>query len=383
MNTNLENHPAFQVAEQLKNRLLSDDASQIKIEDRDFIISIIEYFESRITVVCLEPTIGDTLNRIQNQFQTALNEINKFLVNKNYTHINNARNHLTNTVSFINSIPFFIPKQVNLSKIAKDFKNLILTDSEEIKKRLDNINKDFDVKVNNINNKFSELNQKASNIDQKFNEQQQKINQLFTTFQNDYNQLKLSLNEDIKKEKEKINVENDKYLKELSNKLEEAKKIINIIGNIGVTGDYQQTAEYHRKQANLWRWISVFIMFIAVVYLAFTVLKIGQYDWHISLLRILSITLFIYPAQYAANQSKIHREQEIYNKKMELDLAAINPFIELFDEKKKQEIKEKLVEKYFGNNAINKTESDIPITVYEKFTNQFISIIKSIKDIIK
>ncbi|MGB4749702.1 MAG: hypothetical protein WBH58_02235, partial [Bacteroidales bacterium] len=70
MNTNLENHPAFQVAEQLKNRLLSDDASQIKIEDRDFIISIIEYFESRITVVCLEPTIGDTLNRIQNQFQT-------------------------------------------------------------------------------------------------------------------------------------------------------------------------------------------------------------------------------------------------------------------------------------------------------------------------
>ena len=68
---------------------------------------------------------------------------------------------------------------------------------------------------------------------------------------------------------------------------------------------------------------------------------------------------------------------------MELDLAASNPFIELFDEKKKQEIKEKLVEKYFGNNAINKTESDIPITVYEKFTNQFISIIKSIKDIIK
>ena len=73
------------------------------------------------------------------------------------------------------------------------------------------------------------------------------------------------------KKKEKINVENDKYLKELSNKLEEA-KIINIIGNIGVTGDYQKLQNIMKTSKSLAMDIS-FIMLIAVVYLAFTVLK--------------------------------------------------------------------------------------------------------------
>ncbi|GIV44043.1 MAG: hypothetical protein KatS3mg035_1166 [Bacteroidia bacterium] len=121
-------------------------------------------------------------------------------------------------------------------------------------------------------------------------------------------------------------------------------------------------------------------MTISLIYLGYTVNNISHYEWHISLLRILSTALFIYPAQYAANQSSKHREQEIFNKKMELDLAAINPFIELFDEKKKQEIKEKLVEKYFNNNLTNnKSETDIPITIYEKITNHIINLIKSLK----
>ena len=58
-----------------------------------------------------------------------------------------------------------------------------------------------------------------------------------------------------------------------------------------------------------------------------------------------------YPATYAARESNKHRRLEILNRKAELELAAINPFIELLPENKKQEIKEKLVEKYFGNNS--------------------------------
>ncbi|MGK9475368.1 hypothetical protein [Melioribacter sp. OK-1-Me] len=368
-NQNINNHQVFMVIDQIRSRLGSDDASQIPIEDRDLIISIIEYFEARMSIVYVEFTIKNTLNTIQTYFQQALNDINNFLVNKNYGHINNAKNSLINAIPSINSLPFIIPKRDNLSKIVTDFRNLVTSELKEMQN-----------KFNDIKNKISSFNQLVTQIDQRFSQQQQQINQLSAGFQNEFNQLKSSLSKEIVEEKNKVIEQSNRLLNELSNKLESAKKIVNIIGNISVTGDYQETAEYHRKQANVWRRITVVFMTVAVGYMAFTVLNIGHYDWHISLLRILSTLLFIYPAQYAANQSKIHRDQEIYNKKMELDLAAINPFIELFDEKKKQEIKEKLVEKYFSPNTINdKVENGIPITVYEKIISQIISLIKSFK----
>jgi hypothetical protein len=76
-----------------------------------------------------------------------------------------------------------------------------------------------------------------------------------------------------------------------------------------------------------------------------------NFDWTKSLIRILAAAALSYPATYAARESNKHRKLEVLNRKAELELTAINPFIELLPEQKKQAIKEKLVEKYFGNSG--------------------------------
>lgn len=371
MNTQeIKNHPIFQIIEQIKNRLSQDDAFQIKIEDKDFINEVFNYFEARINNCYPSLTIRlNLLNQIQNHFSNASKEINNYFVNKNYGNINNATNNLMTCINLINQIPQILPQESNLSGIILNFKSVVEQDLKEIKKQ-----------ISETNNKIGRSNEKVTTIQQNLTNQQTQINQLVVNFQNEFNQIKQKISLEI------MDIKNDsiqkakELIKELKDKVEDAKKIVNVIGNIGITGNYQENAEYNRKQANRWRWIAIVFMVISIGYLGYSVYTISQYDWHISLLRIIATTIFIYPAQYAASQSNKHREQELYNKKMELDLSAINPFIELFNDEKKREIKEKLVEKYFNNNLVSsENKSEVPITIYEKIVNQVISIIKSLK----
>ncbi|UOD34644.1 hypothetical protein DSN97_10935 [Deferribacteraceae bacterium V6Fe1] len=367
----LKNHQAFKIVQQIRDRLSQEDANKLQIEHREFILDAISYFDLRVNISISSLINVSQLNQIQNYFQNSLTEINNFFVDGNYGHVNNALSHINNAISIINQFPLTIPQETkDLSDIVNNFRTIIQSEEDQIKKSIG----DLKNQINPINNQLTQIQQNIAN-------QQNQSIQLTQTFQNEFNKLKQKLTNDIEDATNKILQESSEINKKLNSKLEEAKKIVNIIGNIGVTGGYQKNAEYHKKQANLWRWIAIIIMLLSIAYLGYSVFTISQYEWHISLLRIISTALFIYPAQYAASQSSKHREQEFYNKKMELDLSAINPFIELFDDKKKQEIKEKLVEKYFNSNnlSINKTESDVPITIYEKIVNQFISIIKSIK----
>ena len=87
--------------------------------------------------------------------------------------------------------------------------------------------------------------------------------------------------------------------------------------------------------------------------LIFSIWKIWDinYDWHKAIIRIIASAILIYPATYASRESSKHRKIENLNRKLELELSSISPFIEILDEAKKQEIKVKLVEKYFGNST--------------------------------
>ena len=107
-----------------------------------------------------------------------------------------------------------------------------------------------------------------------------------------------------------------------------------------------------------------------------------NFDWTKSLIRILAAAALSYPATYAARESSKHRKLEVLNRKAELELTAINPFIELLPEAKKEAIKEKLVEKYFGNsgNLLNelddKKEEDVSVSSIERIIKTLIPFIK-------
>jgi hypothetical protein len=103
-------------------------------------------------------------------------------------------------------------------------------------------------------------------------------------------------------------------------------------------------------------------------------LSADGFDWTKSLIRLIAAAALSYPATYAARKSSKHRKLETVNRNAELELASINPFIEGLSDDKKQIIKEKLVEKYFGNNKNNdfldsKGTEGLSIPAIEKLLN--------------
>lgn len=85
----------------------------------------------------------------------------------------------------------------------------------------------------------------------------------------------------------------------------------------------------------------------------------SEFDWTKSLIRIIAAATLSYLATYASRESSKHRKLENFNRKLELELASIESFIEILPEEKKQSIKEKLAEKYFGSNLDQCEDADL------------------------
>src|SRR6218665_2983003 len=138
----------------------------------------------------------------------------------------------------------------------------------------------------------------------------------------------------------------------LKAKHEEAKKLVHIVGNTALIGDYQKVADQNKKNANLFRLVALGFMVAMSGFLICHIIELSRRDFDLyqSLARILAASLLAYPATYAARESARHRNLEIQNRNLELELALIEPFIDPLPEDKKQKIREDLANKYFGKS---------------------------------
>lgn len=162
----------------------------------------------------------------------------------------------------------------------------------------------------------------------------------------------------------------------------EAARLVELIGEIGVTGNYQKIADKEKKEADFWRWGAV-AFFGAGVVLAFaTFFAHWQDEVTVEsalsiLVKLLYAVIITTPAWYAAKESARHRTNADRARQAELELASIGPFIELMPEAKKVEIREHLSKLYFGRSVeSHNVESFID---GKTFKEMMIEIVKAIK----
>ena len=411
-------HIVFERIEQIKNRLQEKETRErINIEWLSFYDSVIEYILERLKITIPAFIQEAELNALATEIQNALNQINSFLGNNNTGYLNNANNNFTSALNRVRNFPFPIPKSkfnfskeiVNFETIVSEKYNLLEKKNKETKQKIaelesllvakqneiDKLNLLLAQKQNEISNLTAnfqaELNNIKTTANQRFEQERNKFRQEFDSdkkkFIEEKELLHKALNEErekyeteIEELKNKISQNTSEIVKELETKLEESKKLVNIIGNVGATGNYQKIADYHKKQANIWRWIALSFMVVLIGLLIWTIYHItgAEFNWKVAVVRIVAFSALLYPATYAAKESGKHRRLENLNRKYELDLASINPFIEILPEGKKQEIKEKMVEKFFGNNeGLDIKESkikddEVSVSAVEKLIKAFL-----------
>ncbi|WP_445749855.1 hypothetical protein [Polaribacter sp.] len=400
---NFEKHNIFDRLNSFEEILSNEDVKEkIDLEKLSFFQTVFSYINQRVKLTIPDLVQPAELDALSEELNAGISQINSFLGNNNVGHLNNATNNLNAAINRIKNFPIPVAKtDFNFSRKIADFEKIAKSKYKSLEKEKDELKSEIENFKTDLSNKETEIQRLLKLIEGKESE----IQNLNSTFQTNFNNIKSEHNQNFENDKKTYRSEIDKakelYRKEidelknsidtdttsiitqLNTKLTEAKKLVNLIGNVGVTGNYQNIANSHKDSANFWRVMAIVFMSVFSGLIVWTIIDLSAdgFVWTKSLIRLVAAAALSYPATYAARESSKHRKLETINRNAELELASINPFIEGLTDDKKQIIKEKLVEKYFGNNKNNdfldtKEAEGLSIPAFEKILSA-ISKLKS------
>ncbi len=408
---NLNTHPLFEKISQFEETIQNNERiNNLNLDDLNYLSDAIKFIKDRLNIAIPTLITDNELNLINTDLTHSINELNYYLDNNNIGHIHNSKNNIGSALVRVKAFPLLLSKgdfnfSRGLQNLKKNYRQILEQQEKEQQKIL--------TTQRNINNNLEENSRKLAQLSLELNEREEdfeSFKEKWTTeiqatrayFENEFeNQIKdfqknledkekdhlkkltdheTDFDSLLGKEKEKFDTASENIIKDLKDKLDEAKKIVNIVGNVGVTGNYQNIANQHKSSANLFRGIALGFMSLMSVLIIWSIveLSLDEFNFYKTLTRIIAAAILTYPAVYASRESTKHRVLENRNRTLELELASLGPFIELLEDDKKNEIKVNLVEKYFGNRmeeTIN-NEEDVSVNALEKILKTILPYIK-------
>lgn len=264
--------------------------------------------------------------------------------------------------------------------------------AEDYQGRIDKLSSDIDIIVSNFRSQYGEF---QSLLRKEFDESQRAIRAdideaisalrataegMKTAFNENQRLMRLEFDTAVKNQKDELAASTtgmtelgDTLVKSLEGYKTDAERIMEAIGNTGLTGNYQKIARSEKKVADFMRWGSLLLMLIGL----------GVVGWALyqhevapnlegAILRIAFGLAFSAPAAYLSFESAKHRRNEMRAQKAELELAALGPFLSKMPDEKQLAIREKLVEKFFGQPLVD-GKVDMPpglLTVVNKLIDK-------------
>lgn len=368
-----ENHSLHTTLSQLDSALQQKRAKQLSagaVDDLDRIRQAAAFIRGRVEIASPLLTPSNRLDQIQKSLQGCLNEVNSFNSNGNEAHLANASNHIDTGLN--NAAAIISLEQPEPSVKAKDavsFKSL----AEEIIASLRD-------RSNSVEERAAQIEENLQNLEKSSEDQKTQIDSLQSTIDSKLQELETQFaaaqterSTQFEKQAEQIDQEADKKLasilnsadetlNEISDKRSEAERIVNLIGNIGLTGNFKGAVAREKRSADRMRIIalSCFIVMVGVVLGTLFLSVENGFDPWLALFRLGAALSLIVPAAYAARESSRHRTLENRNRRAELELASIDAYLESLPDDKRAEIKADLTDKFFGKiSEDDKSEPDV------------------------
>lgn len=161
-------------------------------------------------------------------------------------------------------------------------------------------------------------------------------------------------------------------LEEVNKHRSDVEKLVGVIGSLGVTSGYQTTANRARISMWIWQGVTVAAMcwLIYFAYHAFLPSVQGEFRWESFAARVfLTITVGVLAA-YAGAQADRLFHMEKSNRKLAMELAAIDPFIALLPQAEQDKFKLEVGRRTFAQEEIVVAKSEkSPATTLDLLTS--------------
>lgn len=385
--------------ELIRDDSIAEGATEDSIQDIARIRKVVTHLNGIFKNIDPEVTPFNHLTNIQNSTQTCINELNAFKGNKNVGHLTNANSHadtllvqfqqlpasvysvseenIKSTVSaYSESIGHYISKYKNetensVRQLFDDISNL-QSEIERKETRLSELNTQLETVEQTIQKQTSEFNTQYQNSEKERTDKFDRALILYSE-KSDKNIEKYTDKSD--EEFRLLAVKSGKIIETLTKLQDDASKVYGVTINTLQGGAYSSYANEERKVANRYRYLASFLMLIGVSFLVIpeAASLLGnepyKFEWLKVLGRIpLSLVVFV-PAFYFARESGKHRHNEVSNRRRQHILSTLDPYIELMEPEKAEELKVHVAKTIFSEAASPTATTDETGNILSQLAN--------------
>jgi len=341
-------------------KVASDETASF---NREKLINVVRSLRTMLNQSSASTVSEAGLNQMNTNLQQPIAELTAFVANRNVGHLANAASYVDQNV--LNYTWAFFQKLNPSSKAeATEVFDSIQSRSREtfaiLEERNNEITKRVSELVAQINAQETRLSEAQDASAKSKAEMAAALATLQESFSKDQSQRNSDHAELLQQVKSEFATAKSEYFESAKQVIDaldvhrrDAARIVQVVGDIGVTGNYQTIANKENAQANLWRWITVGLFGCGLAMAALTFYKF--YHEPVTLdntlaiaVRLLYALAIAAPAFYTARESARHRTNADRARQTELELASLGPFIELLQDKDKDEIRKSLIATYFG-----------------------------------
>lgn len=359
---------------------------------RDKVFALTHAIDALLQATPAELTSSHALNQLNSHLQPVVNELTSFQANKNPGHITNAAAQIEQ-----NALPFlwgFVPQVQQLppnslaalletqASASRESVKQLSAQRDELSAKLSDLAAKADSQVTRLEalteGSAKERAEAAATV--------AKLEQVFAQKETEraaaFDAALAELRKDFSTFDSKSRQDAMLLIDALEERRTEAARIVQVVGNIGATGNYQQIANSEGKQANFWRWATICFFTGGIVVAAATFIKFWEQPfspetaWSVAI-RLLYAIAITAPAWYTARESARHRTNSDRARQTELELASIGPFIELLPEEKKIQILSDLTPLYFGKSVeVHTANNPLDVVAIKNMAIEFAKALK-------
>lgn len=418
-----ESHPVHKILSRIDeiHMDVEEAASSIDsdaVEDLDRILQSLALFKKILGSVDPVFVSIPNLDSANNTLTQIFNELNNFRNDKNKQHLGSANGQINNILAIIqhlnpilssNGIENIREAATSFRRSASQFMRNIEDDRSKIEKQFSELSEKFRELANDVGNQKGRLDKAITEFQKQFSEAEDRRRTEFANAEKErldkfanaensrekeYSSVQQSLQGEYAAAKEKNSNSFEKFMNDSKQSFEEAlanfndtiestfdiiqkhknraEKLIGVITNTGMVGGYQKIANKEQRASMIWHSIAILSLLglVGFAIYAFASTLSPEVNWgQIFAKAFVSVTFGI-SAAYAAKQADKHELSELKNRRMELELASIDPYLIDLPEVKRHEIKERLAKRLFARSETN------PIQINTKTSGSIIDLLK-------